>query len=665
MAAVDAGVKRDAEGGELSDAAKRQMMQPAEPSGAGGRPPSPVGEGGASRAPLPAGWEEFVSARTGKAYWYNATTLQTTWDRPGSAGKNVCKHFTQYGTCKFGDTCKFDHPGGLTPQAGDKTTPANEIPNNKAMTGGLPVRDQTLDCTFFLRTGMCKYGKACKWNHPVDKQSGSDGSLVALPMSNLNNMERNPRGGQQQQPPFNMMGGGYGMPGMMGMGMPGMMGMGMPMGYPGFQAQQQQQNLPSRPDKPDCHHYTQHGSCKFGPECKYNHPPKAGAPDTGRGQDRVRTLDPKGALENNEAMTSGLPVREGVADCTFFGRTGMCRYGKACKWNHPLDQQKGTDGARVKLPPPKVDASPFGPMGMPMPIMGTCVSGGQTYPVRPGGQPCKHYLQHNNCKFGMECRYDHPPGMAGSQDRSGGGGDQNNYAQQNSYAAPMRMDPGPSYAPQMPVNGASENPLPVRYGAEDCPYFLRTGSCRYGATCKFNHPAEKQVGGAPRQDPYGMQQPMGQPMPGAARGMVQQQQPVPQMAPQPAPTPAQSWEVRKTDQGHTFYWNPVTQISQYEVPPELAPRAQPGAAVPQPGYSPAFAAGAPQQQPVAVATAPWNTGAPQQAPQAMQAAPWNMGGAPGGAPAPGGQRQPMPQQPMQPVQQGFAPQGFQQGYAPY
>lgn len=29
---------------------------------------------------------------------------------------------------------------------------------------------------------------------------------------------------------------------------------------------------------------------------------------------------------------------------------------------------------------------------------------------------------------------------------------------------------------------------PVRPGAEDCAFYMRTGSCKYGSTCKFNHP---------------------------------------------------------------------------------------------------------------------------------------------------------------------------------
>ncbi|KAG2241835.1 hypothetical protein Bca52824_096324, partial [Brassica carinata] len=29
---------------------------------------------------------------------------------------------------------------------------------------------------------------------------------------------------------------------------------------------------------------------------------------------------------------------------------------------------------------------------------------------------------------------------------------------------------------------------PVRPDAEDCSFYMRTGSCKYGSSCKFNHP---------------------------------------------------------------------------------------------------------------------------------------------------------------------------------
>lgn len=31
-------------------------------------------------------------------------------------------------------------------------------------------------------------------------------------------------------------------------------------------------NLPERPDQPDCQHYMKTGGCKYGATCKYNHP---------------------------------------------------------------------------------------------------------------------------------------------------------------------------------------------------------------------------------------------------------------------------------------------------------------------------------------------------------------------------------------------------------
>ena len=30
--------------------------------------------------------------------------------------------------------------------------------------------------------------------------------------------------------------------------------------------------------------------------------------------------------------------------------------------------------------------------------------------------------------------------------------------------------------------------LPLREGQETCPYYQRTGACKFGPSCKFNHP---------------------------------------------------------------------------------------------------------------------------------------------------------------------------------
>ena len=34
-----------------------------------------------------------------------------------------------------------------------------------------PVRPEAEDCSFYLRTGMCKFGMNCKFNHPPDRKS--------------------------------------------------------------------------------------------------------------------------------------------------------------------------------------------------------------------------------------------------------------------------------------------------------------------------------------------------------------------------------------------------------------------------------------------------------------------------------------------------------------
>lgn len=34
---------------------------------------------------------------------------------------------------------------------------------------------------------------------------------------------------------------------------------------------------------------------------------------------------------------------------------------------------------------------------------------------------------------------------------------------------------------------------PVRPDAEDCSFYIRTGSCKYGSSCKFNHPVRRKL----------------------------------------------------------------------------------------------------------------------------------------------------------------------------
>ena len=233
-APTEAGTKRDASemdsGAQESDQAAKKQAVEGDPN-------------------LPHPWQQHISSRTGKPYWYNPDTKETTWicpipkvapaaaqssggtpaatnagtgQLPLRPGAVKCKHFLKFGVCKFGESCRYDHPPDEAGKELDTQQPAPRtgaamLPNGVAQTGGLPVRPNEKECSYFMKTGMCKYGETCRWHHPPDKQTKdvrfvkpSDTGMGAAPAG----MGMNGMG----------MMGNSGM-GMMGMGMPGMLGM--------------------------------------------------------------------------------------------------------------------------------------------------------------------------------------------------------------------------------------------------------------------------------------------------------------------------------------------------------------------------------------------------------------------------------------------------------
>eukprot|EP00286_Rhodomonas_abbreviata_P023585 CAMPEP_0181315210 /NCGR_PEP_ID=MMETSP1101-20121128/15247_1 /TAXON_ID=46948 /ORGANISM="Rhodomonas abbreviata, Strain Caron Lab Isolate" /LENGTH=285 /DNA_ID=CAMNT_0023422389 /DNA_START=96 /DNA_END=950 /DNA_ORIENTATION=- len=228
------------------DAGAQAAEQPSEGQGA---PMTPEPED--NPLPLPPGWEEHVSKRTGRAFWFHAATKERSWYHPGlkeaappesppgeppssaferpapsqgktdsaapaggeaSAssngdkgggggergerkhfpsgpvvvhpltrlplrnGEQLCNHYASHGCCKFGEGCKFDHPpfyasAELLQPHVLRSSMGGQVPDGYAMSGGLPVRPGVDDCSFFLRTCMCKFGTTCKWNHPKERQT--------------------------------------------------------------------------------------------------------------------------------------------------------------------------------------------------------------------------------------------------------------------------------------------------------------------------------------------------------------------------------------------------------------------------------------------------------------------------------------------------------------
>ncbi|GJX13271.1 zinc finger CCCH domain-containing protein ZFN-like protein [Tanacetum coccineum] len=128
-----------------------------------------------------------------------------------------------------------------------------------------------------------------------------------------------------------------------------------------------------------------------------------------------------------EVMEAGpYPVRDGEPDCSYYIRTGLCRFGATCRFNHPPNRKLAIATAKMR----------------------------GEYPDRAGQPECQYYLKTGTCKFGATCKFHHPRDKAGIAGR------------------------------------VSLNVLgyPLRTNEAECAYYLRTGQCKFGSTCKFHHP---------------------------------------------------------------------------------------------------------------------------------------------------------------------------------
>lgn len=317
---------------------------------------------------------------------------------PQRPGEKDCTHYMLTRTCKFGETCRFDHPIWVPPGGIPDWKEPPSVPFEFH-----PERPGAPDCPHFLKTQQCKFGLNCKFNHPKDEVDSSGKNKTSA--------------------------------------------------------------LPERPSEPSCSFYMKTGICKFGASCKFNHPKDAQVPSDGNGalthsdDDSVQAITSTPASSYN---SKGLPIRDGEVDCTFYMKTGSCKYGANCRFNHP-DFNVVNPVAAV-LP----SLANFN-MGVVSPSILQSLQPGlaQTmyghapvmYPQRPGQTECDFYMKTGECKYGEECKYHHP------MDRQG--------LQQNV---------------KLTLAG-----LPRRKGAQHCPFYMKTGMCSFGVTCKFDHPPPGEV----------------------------------------------------------------------------------------------------------------------------------------------------------------------------
>ncbi|XP_025815026.1 zinc finger CCCH domain-containing protein 8-like isoform X5 [Panicum hallii] len=250
--------------------------------------------------------------------------------------------------------------------------------------------------------------------------------------------------------------------------------------------------LPVRPFEPVCSFYAKTGKCKFGAKCKFNHPKDVeiapviaketiytattdAAAHIGTADSSVpaKTHAPTASAEAHNAK--GLPIRPGEVDCSFYMKTGSCKYGSTCRFNHPYRPALMAPLDHDTLPTlaPIVSAAVLNPAANimqsfdfhathmpiePVPII---------YPQRPGETVCDFYMKTGSCKYSQKCKFHHPI------NRSAPGANENG-------------------DPQQPVTLTLAG-LPRREDAEICAFYMRSGTCRYGVHCKFDHPPPQEA----------------------------------------------------------------------------------------------------------------------------------------------------------------------------
>ncbi|KAI4336266.1 hypothetical protein L6164_014812 [Bauhinia variegata] len=263
-------------------------------------------------------------------------------------------------------------------------------------------------------------------------------------------------------------------------------------------------HYPVRPEAEDCAFYLKTGTCKFGFNCKFNHPVR-----------RKNQAVKEKAGERDESAE-----RQGQAECKYYLRSGGCKFGKACKYNHTRGKCSSTTILELNF------------LGL---------------PIRQGEKECPYYMRNGSCKFGANCRFNHPdPTAVGGGDPPSGYGNGGHIslhgASQPSVPlwssprpvneaapfVPMMISPTPGVSPQSsewngyqapvylsersihpPSTYVTNNPaietnvyihhqkqmqveeFPERPCEPECAYFLKTGDCKFKSNCKFHHPKNR------------------------------------------------------------------------------------------------------------------------------------------------------------------------------
>ncbi|CAA2979793.1 zinc finger CCCH domain-containing 32-like isoform X1 [Olea europaea subsp. europaea] len=232
---------------------------------------------------------------------------------------------------------------------------------------------------------------------------------------------------------------------------------------------------PERTGEPSCQYYLRTGACKFGPSCKFNHPKNAG-----------------GSLINVPLNIYGYPLRPGQQECSYYLQKGQCKFGRTCKFDHPQP-------AGLSVPAP---ARPFNPTAQSLSVPSEHYDSTSTtyrvarppllHPSYVPGAYAPMLLHPGVVPMPNWNPYSGPVSPAPSPGAQSSVGGVSVYGMSQLSSSATAFTGGyaqlPSSASPLNAGVTSQHQLPERYGEPDCKFYMRTGSCKYGSSCRYNHP---------------------------------------------------------------------------------------------------------------------------------------------------------------------------------
>ncbi|KAK6915249.1 Zinc finger, CCCH-type, partial [Dillenia turbinata] len=346
-------------------------------------------------------------------------------------------------------TSRTEHPSSLSVSVStsldeDAMWAMNFRASETMESGPYPERPGEPDCTYYIRTGLCRFGATCRFNHPRNRK---------LAIANARMKGEYPER----------------------------------IGQPECQASSTLFWLHNPQNKKlfcNLQYYLKTGTCKFGATCKFHHP-----------------RDKAGIAGRVSLNNLGYPLRPNEIECAYYLRTGQCKFGNTCKFHHPQPSnmilrgssvypsvhsptnpgQQSYPGGITNWPlsrasyitsPVWQGPSSYAPLLLPQGVVS--VPGWNTYSGHLGSVSSSESQQ---LTVGSSQIYG-----TSRQSEQANAGSQGTYSPYRSGSLSLGF-----YALQR------ENVFPERPGQPECQFYMKTGDCKFGAVCRFHHPRERQI----------------------------------------------------------------------------------------------------------------------------------------------------------------------------